>query len=249
MGNPVRPADLDQTVLDEGRQRRLTTPAGRQLAETVLDPGRVRPDAGVALEWPDDGLPEPLAQRYELIRRLDLPGSQGELYLVRVRADNTDAVIKRVDSGRQLDPDLLAYLLTPEEYTVRYLESGPGFEVMVHVPGVDLRQHRQTNLPGFGFAELESIVRQLTAALKSLHREGFVHRDVKPANIMIRRAGTVRVTLADFGIADRPSRQERADDAAVGSASISAPTSRIANSELPESASASVTSARVAGST
>ncbi|MEO6703219.1 MAG: protein kinase, partial [Jatrophihabitantaceae bacterium] len=89
---------------------------------------------------------------------------------------------------------------------------GPGFEVMVHVPGVDLRQHRQTNLPGFGFAELESIVRQLTAALKSLHREGFVHRDVKPANIMIRRAGTVRVTLADFGIADRPSRQERADD-------------------------------------
>lgn len=71
------------------------------------------------------------------------------------------------------------------------------FIAMEYVPGQDLkaRLHRgslsvDTALP---------ILRQMADALNYAHSEGFVHRDVKPANILFRINGDA--ILADFGIA------------------------------------------------
>ena len=52
-----------------------------------------------------------------------------------------------------------------------------------------------------GLTEAQNIASQFLAGLESIHAAGLVHRDVKPENIMITRAG--RVVLMDFGLARR----------------------------------------------
>lgn len=201
MSQPEAPVDLGVTVLDAGRSRQFVPPvppAG--LADTIVDAGRRRPDAGTA-DWPDGGLPDELARRYEFVGRLDRPSSEGELYLVRVRADGTQAVLKRYRHLRDPHPGLAAYLDAPHGHVVRHLELASGYTVMACVAGRTLREELTARPSGFGFAELQAVVQQLSAALIGLHRAGFVHRDVKPANIMIQQGTPTDVILVDFGIA------------------------------------------------
>ncbi|WP_165072760.1 serine/threonine-protein kinase [Paludisphaera rhizosphaerae] len=75
----------------------------------------------------------------------------------------------------------------------------PPFLVMEYVPGRSL-QERIDRFGPLGLAEILRIGRQTAAGLAAAHAQGIVHRDVKPANILL-EDGVERVRLTDFGLA------------------------------------------------
>ncbi len=71
------------------------------------------------------------------------------------------------------------------------------FIAMEFIEGESLK--RKIARGALPFNEAQSITRQLASALDAAHRKGIVHRDVKPANIIVRDDGSVKVL--DFGVA------------------------------------------------
>ncbi|MFV2176225.1 protein kinase [Actinomadura sp. LOL_016] len=70
--------------------------------------------------------------------------------------------------------------------------------VMEFVDGVSLKEHVAETGP-MPAAAVAGIGLQLLSALDAVHAAGALHRDVKPANVLLRRDN--RVVLCDFGIA------------------------------------------------
>ncbi|RMH23383.1 MAG: serine/threonine protein kinase, partial [Acidobacteria bacterium] len=77
-------------------------------------------------------------------------------------------------------------------------EAGAIFIAMEYVKGTDLKQlmQRHDKLP---LAFVIDVVAQIAEGLDYAHRQGVVHRDVKPANIIITADKKAKIT--DFGIA------------------------------------------------
>ncbi len=72
------------------------------------------------------------------------------------------------------------------------------FIAMEYVEGKNLKQLLQEKVP-YTYERISEIIGQVAEALDYAHRRGIVHRDVKPANIIITPEGVVKIT--DFGIA------------------------------------------------
>src|SRR3954452_12488936 len=67
-----------------------------------------------------------------------------------------------------------------------------------------------------GVADTTLLGRQLVSVLGYLHRQGWVHLDVKPDNVVVQEG---RAVLLDLGLASRPGRMERS----VGTDGYAAP--------------------------
>ena len=80
-------------------------------------------------------------------------------------------------------------------------EDGVLFVSMRFVAGQDLRALIREGGP-LSLADTASVISQAAAALDAAHARGLVHRDVKPANILLEQGseGPWHVYVADFGL-------------------------------------------------
>jgi beta-lactam-binding protein with PASTA domain/predicted Ser/Thr protein kinase len=157
--------------------------------------------------------PEPLSGRYELGDILGF-GGMSEVHLARDLRLHRDVAVKvlRADLARDPSfylrfrreaqnaaalnhPSIVAVYDTGEADT----PTGPlPYIVMEYVEGVTLRDIVHTDGPLPPRRAIE-IIADACNALNFSHTAGIIHRDVKPANIMINAANAVKVM--DFGIA------------------------------------------------
>lgn len=111
-------------------------------------------------------------------------------------------------------------------------EDGNAFIVMEHIAGRTLAEI-VTNEGPIPDERLSAIATDVLSALEIAHASGIVHRDVKPANVMITDDG--RTKLADFGIASvKDDPKITASGLILGSPSYMAPEQATHGSGGPE---------------
>src|SRR6185503_10418077 len=150
-----------------------------------------------------------LGGRYRLVELLG-QGGMATIYRARDNQLERDVAVKILRPEYGADPDFIdrfrheaqsaASLNHPGIVAVHDYGTDPAgpFIVMELVEGEDLATivRRTGALPPRAAARL---VAQSARAVAAAHDRGFVHRDVKPGNILVTREGRVKVT--DFGIA------------------------------------------------
>jgi hypothetical protein len=104
-------------------------------------------------------------------------------------------------------------------YDVGRAKDVPFFLVSKFVPGIDLAQRLKTERPDPRTSA--AWVATLADALDHIHRQGLIHRDVKPRNIMIDAAG--RPYLMDFGLAKEQVAQGNGAEPIAGTPAYMAP--------------------------
>ena len=175
-----------------------------------------------------------------VIERLLGTGAMGEVYLAKhPRLPRSDALKILPDAATTdcdfrerflREADLVAGLWHPNIVQVhdRGEFDGQLWIAMDHVEGFDAARFVETKYPnGMPVEEACAIVSAVADALDYAHRLGLLHRDVKPANILLTNPeyGSRRILLADFGIARQLMDTTRltATNVAMGTVAYAAP--------------------------
>ena len=149
------------------------------------------------------------ANRYELRTQVG-HGGMADVYLARDRLLNRRVAVKVLSPTFAADPTFVerfrreaqaAASLNHPNIVAVYdwgQEDDTSFIVMEYVNGQTLRDlvNKYRTLPPM---EAARIAADIADALEFAHRNGVIHRDVKPGNVLITPEGGVKVT--DFGIA------------------------------------------------
>jgi hypothetical protein len=161
--------------------------------------------------------PPPAFPGYEVVRELG-HGGMGVVYLARDRKRGRPVALKTVQwldaaalyrfkqefrcLADRAHPNLVTLYELHADGRLCYftMELLDGVPFLAHVRGADAAADGDDyRLPPEGEARLREGLRQLGEGLAALHRANVLHRDVKPANVLVTREG--RVVLLDFGLA------------------------------------------------
>ncbi len=152
--------------------------------------------------------------RYEIVRELG-KGAMGIVYLAKDPLIGRLVALKTIRATRGDDDETKEFqqrfvreaqaagiLNHPSIVTVHDIgqdePSGTSFIAMEYVEGQNLKEILAQGRP-LSFDEIGDIVAQVADALDFAHSKGIVHRDVKPANIILVEGHRAKIT--DFGIA------------------------------------------------
>jgi len=168
-----------------------------------------------SLAQPQESLSGSVVGRFRIGDRLG-KGGMGEVY----RAEDTK--LKRTVALKRLAPALRAdslyrrRFLEEAERASRFSDShvasvhdvlevqGEIFLILEYVEGQNLRQRLRQRL---SLDEFFTIAIQCAEALVSAHKQGIVHCDIKPENIMLTNQGQVKIL--DFGVAKHLPRSDQ----------------------------------------
>ena len=167
------------------------------------------PDPGASSD-PQELL-ETLGDEFTIIRKLG-QGAMGSVFLARDTAMRRLVAIKvpKAQLARdevvrrrfQREAEAAGRLVHPSVATTYRIGSLPGdvpFIVMEYVEGRTLGQTLEADGP-FPIDQAVGLLEQIASALAAAHKEGVIHRDVRPGNVLF-EAETGRAVLTDFGIA------------------------------------------------
>ena len=150
-----------------------------------------------------------LGGRYEIQKVLG-EGGMGAVYKAKDRALDRLVALKIIRQELAGNPDILSRfkqeILLASKITHRNViriydfgeMNGIAFITMEYVEGDDLRK-LLIEKGRLSSEEAVDIIEQTLAGLETAHREGVIHRDLKPGNIM--RDAQGRVVVMDFGLA------------------------------------------------
>lgn len=174
-----------------------------------------------------DRLKRALAPRYQVVREVGRGGS-ARVYLAREPKLDRDVAIKVLDPGvahatgtERFLREIRVTASLRHPHILPVLDSGDidgiPFYVTPYVAGRSLRERlaRERQLP---LDEVVRLAREIASALETAHRHGIVHRDVKPANVLLEADQAV---VADFGVLRAleggPAGKETTSGVALGS--------------------------------
>ncbi|MGB5506900.1 MAG: bifunctional protein-serine/threonine kinase/phosphatase [Sulfurovum sp.] len=194
--------EIVQKAYEEGSDDNLTM----QIVRVDTLPEKNAED--IQLNLPQKQLPPILEARmefdgYTIIRELS-KSSRSHVYLARDNDTGQSAVIKIPSTEHKEDKAYLERFLL-EEWIARRINSQHVlkaypqdrernylYTVMEYVEGQTLEQWIVDN-PTPSLEEVRSIVDQAAKGLLAFHRQEMIHQDLRPANIMIDKTGSVKI--------------------------------------------------------
>ena len=172
---------------------------------------------------------------YKIIREIHA-NSRSQVYLAQQAGSDDYVAIKTPSVNFEDDPVYISAFKREEwigaqinePHIVKYLPAAADkqflYMVIEYIEGQTLREWID-NHPNPDLSEVKEIVLQIITAIRSLHRQDMVHRDLKPDNVMIDRSGMIKlIDLGSVHVASLDEENDSQDDTQLlGSVDYTAP--------------------------